>query len=319
MSGSHAIANLRHQVDDLVRAIKARLGTRQGQRHDLRHHDEKQDEHGVFQHRRDAADLHGVRAHAVAAKPQHGDLCDVHKEERRAVQAGEQPIHLDGGLGVAREDVVQALVFMLFLVEGADHADAGDVFTQHHVHAVDEALQSREDGRGVCHRDRGDDQHHGDHDRKQDAHLIVDGSCQRDSHDAHDGHGQHHLDGHDDGLLNDIDVVEGAGDHGAGAEALEVAAGERQRAIVHGVANVTAHVGRQLSGQIAAQQRAAARQRRSAQHGQSVLQDVVEVLGSHADVDHVRQQRRHQQRAGDVDHQHQHGDNGKPPIGLHVL
>ncbi len=314
---SRPVHDLGLKVDNGGGTVQARLGARQRERHDLRHHNEEEDEHRVFEHRRDAGDLHRMRAHAVAAQPQQGDLGDVHEEERRAIEPREQQVHLDGAVGIAREDLVQAALGMALLVEGADHAGANDALAQHHVHAVDELLQAHEDGRRLGHRHHGDGEHDGHDHRQQDAHLVVDHARHDDARHRQERNGQHELNRGDDGLLDHVGVVERAGDHGARAEALEIAARELQRRVVDGVADVARHVGREFGRQVRSGHGAAARQQRGAQHGQAPAHDVVEIARADARVDHVGEHRGHQQRAHVIDEEHQQRDRHQRTIGFH--
>ena len=188
-----SVADARLLLDDRAHAADADDRTRHHQGHELRHHDVEEDQDRILDQRGDVADLHRVHADAVAARPDDQHDRDVHQEEREAVESGEQVVDADRVVRVVGERLVEALDFMAVAAERADDAHAGDVLAQHHVHAVDVALQLLEDARRLPNDQRRQD--HDDHDdgEHDPAHLHVEHERQRDAHHAHDRHRQQDL------------------------------------------------------------------------------------------------------------------------------
>ena len=241
---SLAVHDARLDFEHLLRAVETCRGARKRQHHHLRHHHKEQDQKRVLQHGRDAADLHGMDAHAVAAHPQHRHLGDVHQKEAGAVETHKQVVDLDGIGRVIAKHLVQALLLVALLVKCADDAHAHDVLAQHHVHAVDKALQAHKDRRGVGNgKDRRHQHNRNDH-AQQRAHGRIDKPGKDDARDGQERHRQHQLNRLKDSLLNHVDVVERACDHRTRAKALKVAGGQLERLIVDGVADVAGHIGR---------------------------------------------------------------------------
>ena len=178
---SLAVHDARLDFEHLLRTVEARRGARKRQNHHLRHHHKEKNQDRVFQHGRNAADLHGVDAHAVAAHPQHRHLGDVHQKEAGAVEAHKQVVDLDGVGRVIAKHLVQALLLVALLVKCADDAHAHDVLAQHHVHAVDKALQAHKDRRGVSHRKDRRHQHDRNHHAQQRAHGGIDEPSKNDA------------------------------------------------------------------------------------------------------------------------------------------
>ena len=265
-----AVHDARLDFEHLLRAVEARRGARKRQNHHLRHHHKEQDQDRVLQHGRDAADLHGVDAHAVAAHPQHRHLGDVHQKEAGAVETHKQVVDLDGVGRVIAKHLVQAPLLVALLVKCADDAHAHDVLAQHHVHAVDKALQAHKDRRGVSHRKDRRHQHDRNHHAQQRAHGGIDEPGKDDACHGQERHRQHQLNRLKDSLLNHVDVVERACDHRTRAKALKVAGGQLERLVVHGIADIAGHVGGQARRKIAAQHRAAAGHAGRDKHVQAV-------------------------------------------------
>ena len=311
-----AVADARLLLDDRAHAADADDRTRHHQGHELCHHDVEEDQDRILDQRGDVADLHRVHADAVAARPDDQHDRDVHQEEREAVESGEQVVDADRVVRVVGERLVEALDFMAVAAERADDAHAGDVLAQHHVHAVDVALQLLEDARRLPNDQRRQD--HDDHDdgEHDPAHLHVEHERQRDAHHAHDRHRQQDLQTHHQRLLDDVDVVEGAGDHRAGAELLEVAVREGQRGVVDRVADVAPDVGAQFGAQVAAGQRCRAGQECHGHHDRARRDDVVDAAVGGADVDHLGQDGRDEQRAGHVEQQREHRCGGQAFVRL---
>ena len=298
---SLAVHNARLDFEHLLRTVEARRGARKRQHHHLRHHHKEQDQNRVLQHGRDAADLHGMDAHAVAAHPQHRHLGDVHQKEAGAVETHKQVVDLDGIGRVIAKHLVQALLLVALLVKCADDAHAHDILAQHHVHAVDKALQAHKDRRGVG---NGKDRRH-QHDRndhaQQRAHGRIDKPGKDDARHGQERYRQHQLNRLQDRLLDHVDVVERARDHRTRAKALKVAGGQLERFVVHGVADIAGHVGGQARRKIAAQHRTTAGHAGRDKHVQAVAQDVVDITRRDTGIDHIRQHCRHQQRTDVVD------------------
>ena len=203
-----AVHDARLDFEHLLRAVEARRSARKRQNHHLRHHHKEQDQDRVLQHGRDAADLHGVDAHAVAAHPQHRHLGDVHQKEAGAVETHKQVVDLDGVGRVIAKHLVQALLLVALLVKCADDAHAHDVLAQHHVHAVDKALQAHKDRRGVSHRKDRRHQHDRNDHTQQRAHGGIDEPSKNDACHGQERHRQHQLNRLQDRLLDHVDVVE---------------------------------------------------------------------------------------------------------------
>ena len=87
--------------------------------------------------------------------------------------------------GVVAKHLVQALFLMTLLVKRTDDAHAHDVFAQHHVHAVDKALQAHKNRSRVGNRKDRRNQHDRNHDAQKHAHGRVDTPSKDDA-----GHGQ---------------------------------------------------------------------------------------------------------------------------------
>ena len=228
-----------------MRTVETRRSARERQNHHLRHHHKEKDQDRVFQHGRDAADLHGVDAHAVAAHPQHRHLGDIHQKEAGTVETHKQVVDLDGVGRVIAKHLVQALLLVALLVKCADDAHAHDVLAQHHVHAVDKALQAHKDRRGVGNGKDRRHQHDRNHHAQQRTHGGIDEPSKNDACHGQERHRQHQLNRLKDSLLNHVDVVERACDHRTHAKALKVAGGQLERLVVHGIADIAGHVGGQ--------------------------------------------------------------------------
>ena len=265
-----AVHDARLDFEHLLRAVEARRSARKRQNHHLRHHHKEQDQDRVFQHGRDAADLHGVDARAVAAHPQHRHLGDIHQKEAGTVETHKQVVDLDGVGRVIAKHLVQALLLVALLVKCADDAHAHDVLAQHHVHAVDKALQAHKDRRGVSHRKDRRHQHDRNDHTQQRAHGRIDKPGKDDARHGQERYRQHQLNRLKDSLLNHVDVVERARDHRTRAKALKVAGGQLERLVVHGIADIAGHVGGQARRKIAAQHRAAAGHAGRDKHVQAV-------------------------------------------------
>ena len=167
-------------------------------------------------------------------------------------------VDFDGVGGVVAKHLVQAPLLVTLLVKRTDDAHAHDVFAQHHVHAVDKALQAHKDRSRVGNRkDRRHQHNRNDYAQKR-AHGGIDKPGEDDARHSQKRHGQHQLNRLQNRLLNHVDVVERARDHRSGAKALKIAGRELERFVVHGIADIASHVGGQARRKIAAQHRAAA-------------------------------------------------------------
>ena len=265
-----AVHDARLNLQHLLRTVQACGGAWERQNHHLRRHHKEQDQDRVLQHGRDATDLHGVDAHAVAAHPQHRHLGDIHQKEAGAVETHKQVVDLDGIGRVIAKHLVQALLLVALLVKCADDAHAHDVLAQHHVHAVDKALQAHKDRRGVGNGKDRRHQHDRNHHAQQRTHGGIDEPSKNDACHGQERHRQHQLNRLKDSLLNHVDVVERARDHRTRAKALKVAGGQLERLVVHGIADIAGHVGGQARRKIAAQHRAAAGHAGRDKHVQAV-------------------------------------------------
>ena len=225
-------------------------------------------------------------------------------------------VDFDGVGGVVAKHLVQALFLTTLLVKRTDDAHAHDVFAQHHVHAVDKALQAHKDRSRVGNRkDRRHQHNRNDYAQKR-AHGRIDKPGEDDARHSQKRHGQHQLNRLQNRLLNHVDVVERARDHRSGAKALKVAGRELERLVVHGIADIAGHVGGQARRKIAAQHRAAAGHAGRDKHVEAIAQNVVDITRGDTGVDHVRQHRGNQQRADVINQQHQQRHCDKPSIGL---
>ena len=240
-----AVHDTRLNLQHLLCAVQTCGGTRKRQHHHLGHHHKEQDQKRVLQHRRDTRDLHGVGAHPVAANPQHRHLGDVHQKEAGAVETHKQMVDLDGVGRVIAKHLVQALLLVTLLVKRSNDAHAHDVLAQHHVHAIDKALQAHKDRRRVG--NRKDRRHqHDRHDYAQKrAHGRVNTPSKDDARHGQERHGQHQLNGLQNRLLDHVDVVERARDHRSRTKLLKIAGRQLERLVVDSVADVASDVGRQ--------------------------------------------------------------------------
>ena len=84
---------------------------------------------------------------AIGTEPEDRELDEVHEAEAGGIRDREDEVHADGVSGIVLERLVEALLGMFLLAEGTDHARAGDGLAQACVHAVDEALEPKEDRR----------------------------------------------------------------------------------------------------------------------------------------------------------------------------
>ena len=210
-------------------------------------------------------------------------------------------VDLNGVVRVLAKHLVQALLLVALFIKGADDANAHDVLAQHHVHAVDKALQAHKNRRGVSDRKDRRHQHDRNHDAQQRAHGGIDKPGEDDARHGQKRHRQHQLNRLQNRLLDHVDVVERTRDHRARAKALKVAGRQLKRLVVDGVADIAGHVGGQARRKIAAQHRAAAGHAGRDKHVEAVAQDVVDIARGDAGVDHVRQHRGNQQRTDVVD------------------
>ena len=240
-------------------------------------------------------------AHAVAAHPQYRHLGDIHQKEGGAVEAHKQMVDFDGVGGVVAKHLVQALFLTTLLVKRTDDAHAHDVFAQHHVHAVDKALQAHKNRSRVGNRKDRRNQHDRNHDAQKHAHGRIDEPGEDDACHRQERHRQHQLNGLQNRLLNHVDVVERARDHRTRAKALKVTGRQLERLVVDGIADIAGHVGGQARRKIAAQHRATAGHAGRDKHVETVAQNVVDIARGDTGVDHVRQHRGYQQCANVVD------------------
>ncbi len=258
-------------------------------------------------------------AHAVGADVEDQRLDGVGEEKRHGVGHGKDQVDADGAGGVGLEVVVKAGLLVVVLAKGADHANAGDGLAQAHVHAVDEALHDKED-RGRFGDRKGADQQadHRDGENRV-AHRGVQREGEDKGDDAGQGHRAHHDEAHEQRLLDHVGVRHRAGDHRAGAKAVEVGTAKGQRAAIDSHAHVAAHVGGEFGRHAVAHDAAARAQKRRHQHDGAVAPDGVHALARGHGVEQGRQLGGDKEHAHDVAAQRDQGDKHQDLVGAHEL
>ena len=154
----------------------------------------------------------------MPAEPQDSCGREVQDHHDGGEHEHEQVADLDRGFGQGTVGIGVAVGLEGFADEGADDADAGDLFAQHTVDVVDLVLHAAEQRHEEVDEDGDDDEEdrHGDPHQPGQPGVFPEGHD--DAADAHDRCRDHEVQGHEHQHLNLLDVVGVAGDEGGGSE-----------------------------------------------------------------------------------------------------
>ena len=274
----------------------------------LCHNDIEKDQNRIFCQRRDISNLHNPRTDSVPSKPQNRNNAYINHEERRALKTCEQEIRADRSLRIIFKRSAHPLLLIALLAERADDAHSCQVLPEHHIHPVQQTLESAEDlrrspGDKNC---QHDDQH--SHGNQQKSHHRINCKGHPYPHHTHGRHRENHLDTPDDGLLDDINIVQSPCNHRTCAELFKVVGGKSERLFIDRITHIPPESGRQIRTQPAPQKRSCSCKNRDSQHGDSSPDDIVHVFTLHTDIDHIRGQPGNQQSSS---HIQKHGKNRK--------
>ena len=308
------VRDLRLPLQDLPDAPAA--DRRPGQEDDdhLRHDDIEEDEDGVFGERRDIANLHISRSHPVSADPEDGSDTEIDDKKRRTLKPRKKQIRPDGRLRILLKRLPQPLLLALLLPERTDHPHAGQIFPEHHIHPVQEALEPAEDFRRPSRHKYGEHDNEQGHPNQYISHHCINRKRHGDPHHARRRDREHHLDAPDHGLLDDVDVIEGPRYHGACSEPAEIILGKRQRFLIDRIAHILAQLCRQIRTEPAPCQGSGAGNESDRQHGCPSADNVVHLSIRHADINHIRRQLRHEKPARHVQDHDEDRKHAQPPV-----
>ena len=132
--------------------------------------------------------------------------------------------------------------FMPLLIECTNDADTGDILPQDNIHPVEKSLQFFKNGGSLPHDQQGGEQHKAGPAEDQHTHLRVDSKRQRNAQYADHRYWQDHLNEIYKGLLDDIHIIQGTGDHGCCSEGFKIRCGKREGSVIDCLAQVAAKV-----------------------------------------------------------------------------
>ena len=232
----------------------------------------------------------------MAAEPEDRAGGHVENDGDDGEHEDEQLADLEGEIGQVAVGGAEALGFVLLAGEGADDADAGDLFAQGAVHDVELALPGAEK-RHEPDDDEGDgSEQYDDGHRDEPGHPGVFADGHDDAADGHDRRGDHEVEHHHVDHLDLLDVVGAAGDEGGGAE------------VVHVLGGVAGDAAEDVGAQVAAEAHGGAGAEPDGgdggedldeghdEHDAAGAPDVVDVNLGHASVDDLRVERRQVER-----------------------
>ena len=142
--------------------------------------------------------------------------------------------------------------------------------------------------------------------------MVVDPKSKDDTDDGEHRHRQHQLAGHDNRLLNHVDIAQRARNHGTGSKAFEIARRKLQGLTIDRAADVAGNPRGQARSEVRAGHRTARGHSGSAQHEQAVAQDVLGRSRCDAHVDHICKHGGNQQRSRVVNQQNKKGEGNEP-------
>ena len=264
-------------------------------------------------------DLHTAGVDAVGAEPDHRHGGQVHDEHDHGEHHRHEVANAERGVRQLVVGRPEAGPLAILADEGAHDADAGDLFAQHPVHRVEAGLHLPEE-RDHAPDDDGDD---GDEDRHGDRNQPGQADVLAHRHDDAADHRDRGADQddrrHDEELLELLDVVRVAGDEAGGAEAGELAAGERHGASEERFPQVTPHRQRRPGAHPGGADAARHVEEARTEHPDRGAPDVADVAPGHAVVDDVSVEARQGQRrhvAGELQNAQRQQEAGvRPQVG----
>ena len=207
-------------AEDLGDPVRGGGGLGEEQEDAVEGHGAVEDQVEVDQEGQDDPRFRRAAVHPAGSHQHHQDQAQVHEQLHRRGGDGHDGAGGKVAAGQAAVDLPEAALLVFLLMEGLDHADAGDVLPHDPGHAVHLLLDPVVEGDALP----GDQDHDGRHHRGQDAQDGGQGRVhgQGYAHAAHQHDGgpdAHGLDGGDE-ILNVVGVGGHPGDQGGQAEAV---------------------------------------------------------------------------------------------------
>ena len=315
LGGLRRADDCRRRGQHLGDAFGAHRGARQHHQQDRGHQHGHQDLHEVGQERDQRPDLHLAGVDAQAAEPDERHAGHVDHQGGDRQQQRLQSADRQCGVGQRAVGLAEAGPLERLPGERPDDANARELFAQHAIDAVDEALHGAVDRQQSGHDPVvGQPQHrHADHQQPGQPGILV--QRHRDAPDAHDGRGDQHRARHLQQHLNLLDVVGGAGQQRRRTEPGGLLGRQPGDVVEHRRPQIPAEAHAHAGAEVDRADRTQHLQRGDAEHHGTKLDDGVGVTPGYAVVDDLRvdgRQVERSQRADDLEGCH---DDDRRAVG----